>query len=58
MIRGILAFLIITALLHFTIVAWQSLSGKQRWSVIKTMSYASFLSVVALVILSVMIFIF
>jgi hypothetical protein len=58
MIRVILAFFIITAFLHFSIVAWQSLNGAQRWSVIKTMSYASVLSIVAMVILSVFIFLF
>ncbi len=51
MIRGILAFLIMWVLVVGSISAWRSLSGKEKWSLVKSVTYGGVTALVALVIL-------
>jgi hypothetical protein len=54
MIKVILAFVILAALLHFGIMGWQSMTGKQRWALTKSLTYSI---IVALLVIVAMMFI-
>jgi hypothetical protein len=58
MIRVILAFVILAALIHFGITAWRSMSGKERWSLTKTVSYSIIVSLLAIVVMMFIVVIF
>jgi len=51
MIRVFLAFAILAALIHFGIMGWRSMTGKERWSLTKTVSYSIIVSLLAIVVL-------
>jgi len=52
MIRLWLAFIVIAALIHFGIQAWRDMTGKDRWSLTKSLGYSI---IVALLTLAVMV---
>lgn len=58
MIKGIAIFLLVVIILHSAFLLWSSLTSEQKWKAIKTMSYGAFLSVLALVTLGVIVYIF
>jgi hypothetical protein len=49
MIKVILAFVILAALIHFGIMGWQSMSGKQRWTLTKSLTYSIIVALLAIV---------
>jgi hypothetical protein len=51
MIRVILAFSILAALIHFGITGWQSMTGKERWSLTKSISYSIIVALLAIVVM-------
>jgi membrane protein DedA with SNARE-associated domain len=51
MIRVFLVFAILAALIHFGITGWRSMTGKERWSLTKTVSYSIIVSLLAIVVL-------
>ena len=51
MIRIILTFVILAALIHFGIQSWRSMTGKQRWSLTKTLGYSIIISLTAVVLM-------
>lgn len=51
MIRVFLAFAILAALIHFGIMSWRSMTGKERWSLTKTVSYSIIVSLLAIVVM-------
>jgi hypothetical protein len=51
MIRIILAWVILSALIAFLITMFRSLSGKQKWQLTKIVSYATMCSLIAVAIL-------
>jgi hypothetical protein len=51
MIRVILAFAILAALIHFGITGWQSMTGKERWSLTKSISYSIIVALLAIVVM-------
>jgi hypothetical protein len=51
MIRVILAWAILSALIAFLITMFRSLSGKQKWQLTKVVSYATICSLIAVAIL-------
>jgi hypothetical protein len=51
MIRVILAFAILAALIHFGITGWRSMTGKERWSLTKTVSYSIIVALLAIVVM-------
>lgn len=58
MARVILAFLIAMALFHFGIQAWRSVTNKQRWTVIKTLTYSLFLAILTTVAMVLLVIVF
>ena len=58
MIRGILLWLFITVLFHFGIDAWRSMTGKEKWSLTKHVSYTIMCSVLAFLTLVLIVILF
>ncbi len=58
MIRVILAFAILAALIHFGITGWRSMTGKERWSLTKTVSYSIIVSLLAIVVMMFIVILF
>ncbi len=58
MIRLVLAFAILAALVHFGITAWRSMSGKERWSLTKTISYSIIVSLLTIAVMTLFVVIF
>jgi hypothetical protein len=53
MIKFIFAFVILAALIHFGIMSWQKMSGSERWTLTKSVTYSI---IVALLAIAVMMF--
>ena len=51
MIRVVLFFAILAILIHFGITGWRSLTGKERWSLTKTLGYSIIVSLLAIVVM-------
>jgi hypothetical protein len=49
MIRFIFVFAILAVLIHFGIMAWQKMSGSERWSLTKTAIYSIIVALLAIV---------
>ena len=58
MIKLVLAFGILAALIHFGIMAWQKMSGSERWSLTKTAIYSIIVSLLAIVVMMFMVVLF
>jgi hypothetical protein len=58
MIRIWLAFFIIAGLIHFGIRAWRDMTGKERWSLTKSLGYSIIVSLLTLVVMSVIVILF
>lgn len=56
--RGIFTFLMLWALLSIGITGFQTLSGSEKWSVIKTVFCSALLALVSAIILMVVVVIF
>jgi hypothetical protein len=49
MIRIVLAFLILSVLIHFGIMGWQKMSGSDKWSLTKSVTYSIIVALLAIV---------
>jgi hypothetical protein len=58
MMRGIVLWLMVTAIFYFAIPAWRSLTGKEKWSLTKHVSYTIMCSVLALLTLVLIVILF
>ena len=58
MIRLWLVFIVFAVLIHFSIVSWRALSGKERWSLTKTLGYSIIVSLLAVALMTVIVVIF
>ena len=58
MIRGILAFLVVTMLVSIGIQTVRRLNGKELWSATKTLGYAAACSAISIMILVTIVVIF
>ena len=58
MIRLWLAFIILAALIHFGIQAWQTMTGKDRWVLTKSLGYSIIVSLLTLMIMVAIVVIF
>jgi hypothetical protein len=58
MIRIVFAFVILAALIHFGIMAWQSMSGSERWTLTKTATYSIIVALLAIVVMMFMVVLF
>jgi hypothetical protein len=47
MIRIILAFFVIAALIHLSITSWRALSGLEKWTLTKSIGYSILVSLLA-----------
>lgn len=58
MIRVVLFFVILSVLIHFGITGWRSMTGKERWSLTKTLGYSIIVSLLAIVVMMFMVVLF
>lgn len=58
MIRIVFAFIVLAVLIHFGIVAWQKMSGSERWSLTKTLGYSIIVALLAIVVLMFLVVLF
>lgn len=58
MLRMIVVFLVVTALLHLGIEGWRYATGKERWKVVKTLTYSAGLGIISIVILTMIVILF
>jgi hypothetical protein len=58
MIKLVLAFAILAALIHFGIMSWQKMSGSERWTLTKTATYSIIVSLLAIVVMMFMVVLF
>jgi hypothetical protein len=49
MIRFMFVFAILAVLIHFGIMAWQKMTGTERWSLTKTAIYSILVALLAIV---------
>ena len=49
MIRFVFVFVILAVLIHFGIMAWQKMSGTERWTLTKTAFYSIIVALLAIV---------
>ena len=58
MMRMLILFIVMWAAVTGGLCIWRQLSGKEKWSIVKTVSYGLFTAVIAFVILSVFVILF
>jgi hypothetical protein len=58
MIKLLLVFFIFAVLINFSIIAWRALSGKEKWSKVKTILYSALVSLLAISIMTVIVILF
>jgi hypothetical protein len=58
MIRIVFAFVILAALIHFGIMGWQKMSGSERWSLTKSLTYSIIVALLAIVVMMFMVVLF
>jgi hypothetical protein len=58
MIRFIFAFAIFAILIHFGIMAWQKMSGSERWTLTKSVTYSIIVALLAIVVLMFLVVLF
>jgi hypothetical protein len=49
MIRFMFVFAILSILIHFGIMAWQKMSGSERWTLTKSATYSIIVALLAIV---------
>jgi len=58
MFRLFVIFVVLAVLIHFGIMAWRSLSGKERWSLTKNLGYSIIVALLATAIMSLIVILF
>ena len=58
MIRLWLAFAILAVLIHFGLTAWRNMSGKERWTLTKSISYSIIVSLLAVMVMTLIVVVF
>lgn len=58
MIKLWLTFAVFATLIHFSIVSWRALSGKEKWSLTKTVFYSIVVSLLALLAMTGLVILF
>jgi hypothetical protein len=58
MIRFVFVFVVLAALIHFGIQAWQKMTGKDRWSLTKTAIYSIIVALLAIVVMMFLVVLF
>jgi hypothetical protein len=49
MIRFLFVFVVLAVLIHFGIMAWQKMSGTERWTLTKSVTYSILVALLAIV---------
>ena len=58
MIRLWAIFLLFTIIIHYGIISWRAMSGKDRWSLTKTAFYSIIVSLLALMMMTALVILF
>ena len=58
MIRLWLVFIVFAILIHFSIVSWRALSGKEKWSLTKSIGYSIIVALLAVLAMTLMVVLF
>jgi hypothetical protein len=58
MIRLWATFLLFAIGIHFSIISWRALSGKERWSLTKTFAYSIIVSLLAVMVMTLIVIVF
>jgi hypothetical protein len=58
MIKLLFVFFIFAVLINFSIIAWRALSGKEKWSTVKTILYSVLVSLLAVSVMAVIVILF
>jgi hypothetical protein len=58
MIRFIFLFALLAALIHFGITGWQKMSGSERWTLTKSLTYSIIVSLLAIVVMMFLVVLF
>jgi hypothetical protein len=53
-----LSFVILAALIHFGIMAWQKMSGSERWTLTKSVTYSIIVALLAIVVMMFLVVLF
>ena len=58
MIRIVLAFIVVAALIHFGITGWRAFNYFERWALTKSLIYSTIISLLAVAVLTVFVVLF
>jgi hypothetical protein len=58
MIRLWLTFAILSMLIHFGITAWRNMTGKERWTLTKSLTYSIIVALLAVLVMTVIVILF
>lgn len=58
MFKLVLAFIVLTLSIHFTITMFRKLTGAERWQLAKTTAYSVVLAVLSLMLMTLIVVIF
>jgi hypothetical protein len=58
MIRLWVVFAIVAVLIHFGITAWRNMTGKQRWTLTKSVTYSIIVALLAVLVMTVIVILF
>ena len=58
MIRLWLVFIVFAILIHFSIVSWRALSGKEKWSLTKSIGYSIIVALLAVLAMMLLVVLF
>jgi hypothetical protein len=58
MIRLWLVFAILAVLIHFGITAWRNMTGKERWTLTKSVTYSIIVALLAVLVMMVIVILF
>ncbi len=58
MIRLWLVFGILAVVIHFGITAWRNMSGKEKWTLTKSVSYSIIVALLAVLVMTLIVILF
>ncbi len=58
MIRLWLVFGILAVIIHFGILAWRNMSGKEKWTLTKSVTYSIIVALLAVLVMTLLVVIF
>jgi len=58
MIRFMFVFAILSILIHFGIMAWQKMSGSERWTLTKSATYSIIVALLVVLVMTAIVILF